>query len=215
MDSSSNKGGVTSSSLEVFAALAMDPEQHDEYLTVQTDGMSEPPLDYVKYVKCILNFIQQNAKLEFNAIWSVTHDHDMTKCEASKVLSLKINNLADYIDLQLDMRSDLANKVLRRAIPTLLVDLCGFQAILTRVPDNYLKAVAAVWIASRYVYKYGINASEFNFYRFMRSIELDELGPEMGWVATEPLTPSSLDHEAGKPVEQAPTLFRERSGGLQ
>ena len=184
----------------------MDPELHDKFLTVQP-GMHAPPEFYVKYVKAIMNFIQTNAKLEFRGIWAVTKDKSISKIEASKILSQKINNLADYIDLELDMQSDLAIKVLHRAIPALLVELCGFENILKRCPANYLKAVAAVWIASRYVYRYGINASEFNFYRFMRSIELHEGGDE--WGASEPLTPQQPAHD-GKTVAQVPVRNRSR-----
>jgi len=204
-DSSANKGGVTSSSLEVFAALAMDPALHDECLTVQP-GMQSPPDVYVSYVKAIMNIIQANAKLEFRGIWAVTKDHGLTKIEASKILSQKINNLADYIDETLDMKSDLATKVLHRAIPALLIERCGFDNIVARCPPNYLKAVAAVWIASRYVYRYGINASEFNFYKFMRGIELGETSEEE---ADEPLTPLAPAH-GGKPVAQAPVRNRSK-----
>ena len=172
-DASANKGGVTSSSLEVFAALAMEPSLHDKLLTVQS-GLKEPPQFYVDSVNSIQEFIKTNAKLEFEAIWDVNKNNGMTKLEATKVLSQKINNLADYIGEVFDMKSDLAMKVLKLAIPSLLQEKCGFENILNRCPQNYLRAVAAVWIASRYVYRYGINASEFNFYKFMRGIELGE-----------------------------------------
>lgn len=43
-DASTNKGGVTSSSLEVLAALAMTDEEFTEHMMVES--MQRPPLFY-------------------------------------------------------------------------------------------------------------------------------------------------------------------------
>ncbi|CAD7934475.1 unnamed protein product [Amoebophrya sp. A120] len=69
-DASANKGGVTSSSLEVFAALAMDPQTHDTHMTVKP--LEPPPVMYTKYVQEIISRIKDNCKKEFYCIWNHT-----------------------------------------------------------------------------------------------------------------------------------------------
>jgi len=220
-DASANKGGVTSSSLEVFAALAMENKLHDQLLTVSADG--EVPEFYRAYVKEIKRVIAKNAELEFQAIWNANQfgTEPMTKVEATKVLSQKINNLADYISSVLDMDSDLAQKILRLAIPPLLIEGCGFENILARCPRNYLTAVAAVYVASRYIYRYGISASEFNFYEFMRSIELGvycEMAHQpsvlqAGIASSEKSSSPSLS-PVSLPRDQHQAPFKPRTDGL-
>jgi glutamate dehydrogenase len=36
-----------------------------------------------------------------------------------------------------------------------------------QVPDNYIRAIFGSYLASRFVYSYGINASQFAFFDFM------------------------------------------------
>jgi len=65
-DASANKGGVTSSSLEVLAALALTPEEHLKYMSVQNDVIPE---FYKEYVVEVQQKIELNAKLEFECLW--------------------------------------------------------------------------------------------------------------------------------------------------
>ena len=37
----------------------------------------------------------------------------------------------------------------------------------TQVPENYIRAIFGSYLASRFVYSYGINASQFAFFDFM------------------------------------------------
>ena len=39
--------------------------------------------------------------------------------------------------------------------------------IAKQVPDNYIRAIFGSYLASRFVYSYGINASQFAFFDFM------------------------------------------------
>jgi hypothetical protein len=86
------------------------------------------------------------------------------------------------------MNSPLARKILRRALPNILLNQCGFDYIIQRVPQNYLRAVAATWVASRYIYKNGVDSSEFTFYQFMRAVELSDES-----------APNSTDEEVSSP----------------
>lgn len=66
LDHSANKGGVTSSSLEVLAAMALSDEEFSDMMTVKGD---KPPKFYSTYVKEVQSIIERNAKLEFEFLW--------------------------------------------------------------------------------------------------------------------------------------------------
>lgn len=73
-DSSANKGGVTSSSLEVLAGLGLQDEEFIELMTSQhEEGFSD---FYIAYVQAIQKVISNNASLEFKAMWQ---EHKNTK----------------------------------------------------------------------------------------------------------------------------------------
>jgi glutamate dehydrogenase len=38
---------------------------------------------------------------------------------------------------------------------------------MPQVPDNYLRAIFGSFLASRYIYEYGVSASQFSFFDFM------------------------------------------------
>lgn len=168
-DSTANKGGVTSSSLEVLAALAMAPKDHDRFLTGESGGAPLPDF-YLKYVDEIIRRIEENCSDEFRCIWAATtgsNESSMRKVEASKRVSQEINNLQDHIAAA-DLSDDLLHAVLRRALPEMLVERCGLDELLERLPPAYIKATAAYWIASKYVYEHGIVGSNaFAFHAFM------------------------------------------------
>jgi glutamate dehydrogenase len=65
-DASANKGGVTSSSLEVLTALSFDDEEFDKHMSVKNGVFPE---FYDAYVKEVQQFIEHNAALEFEALW--------------------------------------------------------------------------------------------------------------------------------------------------
>merc|ERR1719454_1220878 len=67
-DATTNKGGVTSSSLEVFAGLALSDADHSKMMTYDPAKGNAPEF-YNIYVKQILEVIKENARLEFHAIW--------------------------------------------------------------------------------------------------------------------------------------------------
>lgn len=166
-DASTNKGGVTSSSLEVLAALSMDDAEFSEHM--QVEDIKNPPPFYKAYVEDIQRKIEENAALEFECIW---RDHKLTKIPRhilTDKLSDKINNLNDSIQQSILWQDqDLRYAVLSEALPQGLLKLLGIEKILKRVPENYMKAVFGAYLASRYVYKYGITAPEFAFFEFMR-----------------------------------------------
>jgi len=168
-DASTNKGGVTSSSLEVFASLCMDPHDHQENMTVEID--KEPPAFYQRYAADIVEIVKQNARMEFDIIWDQMQQ-GTSSMEATDLLSGKINQITDAIFAELTDRPDdqLMETTLQRAIPPVLLEHVGYAKIVENTPPSYLMAICATWLASRYVYDVGLSASEFSFYQFMATM---------------------------------------------
>jgi glutamate dehydrogenase len=169
-DASTNKGGVTSSSLEVFAALGLSESDHTRNMCVQ-EGM-DPPEFYQLYTKEILSIIRKNARMEFSLLWPRMQAGETSATVTDKV-SEKINKLRDTIFTELRDNPDeeLLEKTLRRAIPPVLLAHAGYEALTTNTPRQYLLAICAAHLASEYVYTVGLDASEFRFYQFMKNLQ--------------------------------------------
>mmetsp|Transcript_110286 Transcript_110286/g.235549 ORF Transcript_110286/g.235549 Transcript_110286/m.235549 type:complete len:1061 (+) Transcript_110286:91-3273(+) len=174
-DASTNKGGVTSSSCEVLAALALPDEDHTAMMTYDpTSGASAPDF-YNSYVQDILAKVVENARLEFGAIWRCNTTGGIAKVEATQRLSRKVNQITDSIAATLTTMSKqesdaLVSAVLEAAVPPQLLKRLGVSGVLQNVPPNYVGAIVASWVASRFVYEYGIDASEVSFFLFMRTL---------------------------------------------
>jgi len=164
-DASANKGGVTSSSLEVLAALALSDEEFEKHMKVIDDKV---PKFYKEYVEEVQQTIENNARLEFDCI---LREHIATKSSCTLIsdkLSHKINILNDKIkDSILWNQGDIRKRVLKDALPKKLLDLLDLETILHRVPESYLKAIFGAFLASHYIYGFGMNAPEFKFTQFM------------------------------------------------
>lgn len=161
-DASTNKGGVTSSSFEVLASLAMSEEEHTKHMRV-TDPKNVPPF-YNTYVDEIIQIVETNAKLEFEAVHKF-HEATGTKRHlATDILSDKINSL-NMACQNSELWEDVAlrREVLARAFPKSLQKLVGLDKMIERLPEDYLKAVFGYYIASRFVYERGMNLEGFEF----------------------------------------------------
>jgi glutamate dehydrogenase len=168
-DASANKGGVTSSSLEVLASLAMTDKEWDELMCVKNGDESKFRQQYVKE---ILENIRENARLEFEIIWKENARKGIPRAILTDLVSEKINQIKDAVN-----RSDLFNdqallkKVIEVGVPKSLVQQVGINRLLARVPENYLRALFASRLAGRYVYKYGLEANEVDFYQFIEEFK--------------------------------------------
>ncbi|KFA64546.1 hypothetical protein S40285_04559 [Stachybotrys chlorohalonatus IBT 40285] len=166
-DASANKGGVTSSSLEVLASLSFDDEGFVENMCHNAQT-GEAPQFYKDYIKQVQEKICDNARLEFEAIW---REHEQTGIPRS-ILSDKLSLAITDLDEQLQ-RSDLWDNekvrlsVLASALPRLLLDKIGLETIVSRVPENYLRGIFGSYLASRFVYEFGSQPNQFAFYDFM------------------------------------------------
>jgi glutamate dehydrogenase len=131
-DASANKGGVTSSSLEVLASLSFDDAGFIEHMCVREDGTV--PEFYKKYVKEVQKTIQNNAALEFEAIWREHQATGELRSILSDTLSIAITKLDEELQgTELWENLELRMSVLRDALPNLLLEQIGLDTIIERV----------------------------------------------------------------------------------
>ena len=131
-DASANKGGVTSSSLEVLASLSFDDAGFEENMCIREDGTA--PEFYQKYVKAVQETIKQNARLEFEAIWREHQKTGLSRSSLSDTLSVAITKLDEELQgSELWLRHDFRRLVLTDALPRLLLDGITLDVILKRV----------------------------------------------------------------------------------
>ncbi|KAI9701823.1 MAG: NAD-dependent glutamate dehydrogenase [Candelina mexicana] len=165
-DASANKGGVTSSSLEVLASLSFDDTGFIEHMCVQQDGTI--PQFYASYVAEVQDTIRKNAALEFEAIWREHQQTGLARSILSDKLSIAITKLDEELqNTELWENIDLRRSVLMDALPALLLNKIGLDTIMQRVPENYLRAIFGSYLASRFVYEFGSSPSQFAFFDFM------------------------------------------------
>lgn len=169
-DASANKGGVTSSSLEVLAALVLTDAEFSAHMAVPEDPDAETPEFYKEYVSEVQNIIDENARLEFDCLWREHIRTGIPRSTLTDSLSKKITDLSASIeDNETLWHNDtLRTAVLRSALPKCLSGLCGgFEAVVTRIPENYCRAIFGSRLASRFIYQSGLDTPEFAFFEFV------------------------------------------------
>ncbi|EJD34372.1 NAD-dependent glutamate dehydrogenase [Auricularia subglabra TFB-10046 SS5] len=166
-DSSANKGGVTCSSLDVLAGLALTDTEHSELMTFKEGG--QPSEFYQSYVRDIQRKIGENAAAEFLCIWREYERLGGAKPRAviSDELSQTITDLQNELEASSlfdDVRA--RQGVLKEAIPATLRDKLGLETLMKRLPEAYQRALFASYVASKFIYTCGVRASNVDFYRF-------------------------------------------------
>lgn len=149
-DSSSNKGGVICSSLEVSTGLILSEE---EFIQLKSELMPE-----------ILAHIEEKAALEAGILLKAHALSGAPLTELSDQVSKKINTytyqILDYlttIDLPTDKEHPLISCLIAYHLPLLKTRYT--DRILTNLPDIQKKATIASHIASHIVYKKGLGWS--------------------------------------------------------
>lgn len=146
-DASTNKGGVTSSSLEVLAGLSFDDKEFTQHMASDDDGRF--PEFYKTYVDEIITRVEANAKCEFEIIWKEHQETGRRTIELTLELSEAINDLFDVV-----LASDLYEKPkLRKAVlmeffPKTLSDKVGYETLMKRIPETYLRASFAKYLSA-------------------------------------------------------------------
>ncbi|KAI7830006.1 Glutamate/Leucine/Phenylalanine/Valine dehydrogenase-domain-containing protein [Kickxella alabastrina] len=165
-DASANKGGVTSSSLEVLAALSFTDAEFGRLMCKQADGTL--PSFYQEYVSDVQKFIEANAAREFECLWNESKRTGKPKSILSDELSVAIVELRKSLE-STDLWNNIALRrlIMQEALPARLLKELGLDTVLERVPLNYLKAIFGAYLASHFVYEYGTDPSQFSFFEFM------------------------------------------------
>jgi len=131
-----------------------------------------PPQFYSDYVKQICAHVENNADLEFECLHKEHKRTGRPRFLLTDQVSDKINNLVMLIQSSnLYEDKKLRATVLKRAIPSKLLQEATLEGLLERVPDSYLRATFATYIASRYIYQKGIDSNEFSFYDYMNELK--------------------------------------------
>ena len=174
-DASTNKGGVTSSSLEVLASLSFDDKGFLENMCVDPETKAKPQF-YQDYVRDVQKIIVGNADSEFEALWKLKAETGTPFTILSDKLSVAINKLGDELANSKELWNDdieFRNAVLLDSLPPLLLEKVGIENVLSRVPEAYLKAIFATHLASKFVYSRGIDSNPAKFLEFISSIRKD------------------------------------------
>ena len=168
-DASTNKGGVTSSSLEVFASLAFSDDEFEEYMRVHDGKLS----DFRKaYIDEIIKIIKKNARSEFNLMWKEHEDKGIPFTILTNEISKKINEITDSVySSDLVSNNKIKELVIKEYTPDALLKQVGLDNIMKRVPGNYINAIVSTKIATDFVYAFGINAGEVDFYTFLEKFQ--------------------------------------------
>ncbi|CAI8492090.1 unnamed protein product [Hanseniaspora opuntiae] len=171
-DSSANKGGVTSSSLEVLASLSLNDSDFVDRFVANKDGF------YDQYVKYIQQTIYENARLEFEQLWKLSQSTGTPLSILSDDLSKAINSLNDDLLESIDelfvSQADFRQHLLiEKIIPKVLFEVSteSKEAVLNNIPVNYQNAMISVYLASRYVYKYGTEVNMGKFLGFISELK--------------------------------------------
>ncbi|SCV05275.1 LANO_0H03906g1_1 [Lachancea nothofagi CBS 11611] len=177
-DASTNKGGVTSSSMEVLASLALN--DHDFIHEFVAKESNKTTALYDNYVQIIQDRVVKNARAEFAQLWQLNQATGTPISELSNVLSQTINKLNDELIISnelwandLELRNYL---LLKKIIPKLLIDVAGPSNILENIPESYLKALLSSYLSSTYVYTYGIDVNIGKFLEYVGELKREAKG---------------------------------------
>lgn len=153
-DSSANKGGVNSSSLEVLSALAIPENEFENLMCVSNNKIPEFRLNYIKEIHRI---IKENVKKEFNLLWN---ERKMTGKYFS-VLSDIIGEKIVYLNELVQKSNLLKNKNIsffffKKFVPKLLQEKYNIENIFEKLPVSYREAIVSKEITTFFIYNTGL-----------------------------------------------------------
>jgi len=167
-DASTNKGGVTSSSLEVLVCLVLNDSEFEKHMWVKKDGA---PAFRERYVSEIIETVKRNARSEFTLLWN---EHERTGepfTLLTNEVSTRINDLTDAVTgSNFPDNGKLCRKIVTEYTPHCLLELVGIDTVMERLPDNYLRSIVATKIATGFVYTCGLDADEVAFYNYVNAL---------------------------------------------
>jgi glutamate dehydrogenase len=168
-DSSTNKGGVISSSLEVLAGLALTDDEYDRLMRMKPG--SPVPAFRARYIREVMAIITRLAELEFELLWQSHRTDGRPLSELSERVSAKINEITRSIEESALFENDaLRASAFRMYVPETLLAKVGLEALFARLPVSYQKAIFARSVASGFVYRFGIDAGFEDYRRFVEEL---------------------------------------------
>ncbi len=146
-DSSANKCGVICSSYEIIASMLLPEES---FLAIKET-----------YVAQVLEKLRELAATEAHSLLSEHQRYPDTDLpDLSIQLSRVINHAADLLAIDMDrLRTEhpaLTQILVEEHVPKVLLETCNEQ-LYTRLPTAYLNRIMASRLASRIVYREGMN----------------------------------------------------------
>ena len=112
--------------------MSFDDDGFIENMCVGADGQA--PEFYKAYVRAVQEKIQENARLEFEAIWRENKETKIPRSTLSDTLSIAITKLDEELQkTELWKDEKLRRSVLADALPKLLLDKIGLDLIIKRV----------------------------------------------------------------------------------
>ena len=126
-DASANKGGVTSSSLEVLSGLSLTDAEFLDLMTTENpeEGVSD---FYANYVQEIQRIISINAASEFNCIWKESLASHKPRAVLTDEVGQTLINLQDQLEAsELWSNVPARQAVLSLAIPKTLLNHVGLD----------------------------------------------------------------------------------------
>lgn len=168
-DSSTNKGGVTSSSLEVLSGIVLNDAEYGKLMAV-APGQPVPAFRE-SYIKDIVASIKANARAEFDLLWRLHKETGTPFSDLSDMVSDRINAMADSIEgSDLFENVKLRSHVLLSAMPKTMIDLLGPAKAVRRIPESYQRAIFAKTIARDYVYAHGLDMNFETYRKFINGL---------------------------------------------
>jgi glutamate dehydrogenase len=168
-DSSTNKGGVISSSLEVLAGLALTDEEYDRLMVVPPGA--RVPAFRERYVREVIDIITRRADQEFELLWKTHHERKIPISVLSETVSAKINEITRAIEDSALFGSDAVRReAFRQHVPPVLLEHVGMDALQARVPPSYQKAIFARSVASGFIYRFGTEAGFEDYRRYIEEL---------------------------------------------
>jgi glutamate dehydrogenase len=175
-DSSTNKGGVISSSLEVLAGLALTDEEYDRLMVVREDG--KIPAFRERYVREVVDIVTRRADQEFELLWQTHKERGTPFSILSETVSAKINEITRAVgESSLFENPAVRRSALRAHVPACLLQEVGMDAIERRVPASYQRAIFARSVASGFIYRRGPDAGFEDYRRYIEELAAEENPP--------------------------------------
>jgi glutamate dehydrogenase len=165
-DSSTNKGGVISSSFEVLAGLALSDEEHGQLMAMPPGAPI--PAFRERYIEEVITAVRRKADQEFGLLWKTHAARGTPLSELSEAVSRRINEITASIEgSDLYGQESIRRNALRKHVPPSLVSRVGLESLMERLPESYQKAIVARTIASAFVYECGLEAGFEDYRQFV------------------------------------------------